>query len=97
MFIHNVYSFLFSLDRYTWNIIQQQELFTNILIETKIENWKDLKNMIISKNKWIAITERCNKEMNNYEKNRVQWKFLSTMLFCEKPIVYSELKRTIFE
>lgn len=80
-----------------WDITKQQELFNNILIVTEIEDWKDLKNMIIKRKTWISITKRCNEKMNNYEKNKIQWKFLSTMLFCEKPIEYATFQSRIFE
>lgn len=85
------------LDKNKWNITEQQDLFKNILLVTEIENWKDLKGMIIKRKTWISITKNCNEKLNNYEKNKTQWKFLSTMLFCEKQIVYATFQSLIYE
>lgn len=52
--------------------------------------------MIIKKETWIKISERCGKHIN-YEKAKTQWRFLSTMLFCEQSIKLSTLRLNILK
>lgn len=79
------------LERIMWNMSKRQELFTNILLVTNTEDWRDLKNMSIKKGTWIKIAKRCS-ECISYEKYRSQWNYLYTMLFCETPIQMTKLK-----
>lgn len=53
--------------------------------------------MIINKETWIKIAKRCSNSNCNYEKAKVQWKFLSTMLFCKAPIQSSSFKLTVLK
>lgn len=52
--------------------------------------------MKFTKEIWTEIANKCNLSIN-YEKARTQWRFLSTMLFCETPISYAKMKLKIFE
>lgn len=88
------HTFCFLLEHIRWTIDNRQELFTNILLETNTDDWRDLKNTLIKKETWIKIAE-CFSKSVSYEKCRTQWKFLSTMLFCETPITYSVFKLNI--
>ncbi|XP_025203867.1 uncharacterized protein LOC112600780, partial [Melanaphis sacchari] len=79
-----------------WDDEKRQELFTNILIETNTDNWRDLKNLTLKKKTLIKIAENLGKDVT-YSKVRFQWNCLYTMLFCEKPIKMSTLRLNILE
>lgn len=72
-----------------------QKLFTYILLETQTNNWKDLQNMTIKKKTWISIANHLEMPNINSEQLKYQWRKLSTMLFCEKRIEYSEFKLVV--
>lgn len=88
---------LYISERIRWDKNLEQELFTNILQGTKVKNWRDLKNMTIKKETWIDISERFENSNINYERAKNYWMFLSTKLFCEKPINCSLFKLTILK
>ncbi|KAL5234936.1 hypothetical protein ACI65C_002346 [Semiaphis heraclei] len=77
-----------------WDDQKRQELFTNILLETNTEHWKDLKNMTITRDVWIKIAKNLGENFT-YKKVRYQWNILYTMLFCEKPILMSTFNVTV--
>jgi len=74
----------------------RQELFTNILLETNTEHWKDLKNQTITRDVWIKVAKNLGENFT-YKKVRYQWNLLYTMLFCEKPILMSTFNLTVME
>ncbi|XP_060836629.1 protein PFF0380w-like [Rhopalosiphum padi] len=79
-----------------WDDQKRQELFTNILLETNTDNWKDLKNLTLKKNTLIKIAKNLGDDVT-YTKVRNQWNYLYTMLFCEKPIKMLTLRLNILE
>ncbi|KAF0759693.1 GRIP and coiled-coil domain-containing protein PFC0235w-like isoform X2, partial [Aphis craccivora] len=79
-----------------WDDQKRQELFTNILLETNTDNWKDLKNLTLKKNTLIKIAENLGEDVT-FEKVRKQWNYLYTMLFCEKPIKMLSLRLKILK
>lgn len=79
-----------------WDSHLRQELFTNILLETKTAYWKDLKSLRITKDIWIKVAENLGKDVT-YDKVRYQWNYLSTMLFCKKTIKTSTFKLNTLE
>ncbi|XP_026811205.1 LOW QUALITY PROTEIN: GATA zinc finger domain-containing protein 14-like, partial [Rhopalosiphum maidis] len=82
--------------KFFWDDQKRQELFTNILLETNTENWKDLKNLTLKKNTLINIAKNFGDDVT-YTKVRNQWNYLYTMLFCEKPIKMLTLRLNILE
>lgn len=72
-----------------------QELFTYILLETKTKDWRDLQNMTIYGKTWINIIKHFKTSNVYFNEVKYQWTKLSTMLFCEKRIEYSEFKLII--
>ncbi|XP_025412502.1 probable ATP-dependent helicase PF08_0048 [Sipha flava] len=83
-------------ERIIWNIEKRQELFSKILLETNTTNWTDLENLKIKKPTWIKVAKNFSVPISD-EKVRVQWKFLSTMLFCKQPICYSTFKLNLLK
>lgn len=80
----------------TWDDKKRQQLFTNILLETNTKHWKDLENMTIKKDTWLKIEKNLN-GLATSEQAKAQWNYLSTMLFCEKPIKKTSFKLNVLK